>query len=187
MHLLRIATVALAANIAVFCGGGDSGIVRGPGLSEASLPADAQGDVYDAAARAAFDLGDATQSLLLDPRALPRTVGLAASTRWPDAVTTEMQTRGSLKGTCEPPINESRKTVRCAAVRPGYVIRFSPVFAMPGDTLVVYIFAQNYDNATSGYSPPLRFERAYQVVRAGDGYRAAREGRIPKEIRGDKR
>ena len=187
MHLLRIVTVALAANVAAFCGGDDSGIVRGHGLAEASLSADAQGDVYDAAARAAFDVSDATQSLLLDPRGLPRTVGLAASMRWSDALATEMQKRGSIKGTCEPPITESRKTVKCAAVRPGYVIRFSPVFAMVGDTLVVYIFAQNYDNATSGYSPPLRFERAYQIVRAGDGWRAAREGRIPKEIRGDKR
>jgi len=186
MYLLRIVTFALAAH-AAFCGGDDSRIVRGHGLSEASLAAEAQGDVYDAAARAAFDLSDPTQSLLLDPRGLPRTVGLAASTRWPDGVAAEMQKRGSIKGTCEPPITESRKTVKCVAERPGYVIRFSPVFAGAGDTVEVYVFAQNYDNASSGYSPPLRFERAYQVVRAGDRWRAAREGRIPKEIRGDKR
>jgi hypothetical protein len=78
-------------------------------------------------------------------------------------------------------------TVRCTAVLPGYVIRFSPVLAMAADTVEVYLFAQNYDNASSGYSAPLRFERAYQVVRAGDSWRAAREGRIPKEVRGDKR
>lgn len=187
MHLLRIATVALAANAAAFCGGGDSGIVRGRGLAEAVLSPEAQGGVYDAAARAAFDLSDPTQSLLFDPRGLPRTVGLTASTRWPDGVVAEMQKRGSIKGTCEPPITKSQMTIRCTAVRPGYVIRFSPVFTMAGDTLMVHIFAQNYDNATSGYSPPVRFERAYQVVRSGDGWRAAREGRIPKEIRGDKR
>lgn len=187
MSVLRIATVALAAHVAAFCGGGDSGIVRGRGLAETALSPGAQGGVYDAAARAAFDLSDPTQSLLLDPRGLPRTVGLAASTRWPDGVAAEMQRRGSIKGTCEPPIIESRKTVKCTAVRPGYVVRFSPVFTMAGDTLMVHVFAQNYDNASSGYSPPLRFERAYQVVRAGDGWRAAREGRIPKEIRGDKR
>ena|SRR5690242_1637644 len=187
MYLLRIVTIAVAAHVAAFCGGDDSSIVRGHGLTEAALSADARGDVYDAAARAAFDLSDPTQWLLLDPRGLPRTVGLEASLRWPDEVAAEMQKRGSIKGACEPPITASRKTVKCAAPRPGYVIRFSPVFAMTGDTVEVYLFAQNYDNASSGYSPPLRFERAYQVVRSGGGWRAAREGRIPKEIRGDKR
>ena len=187
MNLLRIVTVALAANVAVLCGGDDSSIVRGHGLPEATLSPNDQGGVYDAAARAAFDLSDPTQSLLLDRRSLPRTVGLAAGVRWPEGVAAEMQKRGSIKGTCEPPITGSRGTVRCSAERPGYVIRFSPVFAMAGDTVEVYLFAQNYDNAASGNSAPLRFERAYQVVRSGDGWRAAREGRIPKEIRGDKR
>ena len=143
--------------------------------------------MYDAATRAAFDLNDPNMSLLLDRRGLPRTVGLAAADIWPDQVAAEMRRRGSVKGVCEPPITSSRKTVKCTAALPGYVVRFSPVFAMAGDTVEVYVFAQNYDNASSGYTAPLRFERAYQVVRSGDGWRAAREGRIPKEVRGDKR
>jgi hypothetical protein len=143
--------------------------------------------VYDAAARAAFDANDPGLSLLLDKRGLPRTVGLAAADTLPDAIAAEMRRRGSIKGLCAPPITASRKTVKCTAALPGYVIRFSPVFAMAGDTVEVYLFAQNYDNASSGYSAPLRFERAYQVVRSSDGWRAAREGRIPKEVRGDKR
>jgi hypothetical protein len=156
-------------------------------MSVATLSPEAQGGVYDAAARAAFDVNDPALSLLFDRRALPRTVGLAAAERWPDGVAGEMRRRGSVKGVCEPPITASRKTARCTAALPGYVIRFSPVFAMDGDTVEVYVFAQNYDNASSGYTAPLRFERAYQVVRTGDGWRAAREGRIPKEVRGDKR
>jgi hypothetical protein len=187
MHVLRIVTIAFAAHVASGCGGDDSSVLRGHGLSVATLSPEAQGDVYDAAARAAFDLNDPTQSLLLDRRGLPRTVGLAPADSLPDAVEAEMRRRGSIKGVCQPPISASRKTVRCAAVLPGYVIRFSPVFAMAADTVEVYLFAQNYDNASSGYSAPLRFERAYQVVRSGDSWRAAREGRIPKEVRGDKR
>ncbi len=187
MTVLRIATIAFAAHVASGCGGGDSNVLRGHGLSGAALSSEAQGGVFDAAARAAFDLNDPNMSLLFDRRGLPRTVGLAAGDTWPDQVAAEMRRRGSIKGVCEPPISASRKTVKCSAPLPGYVVRFSPVFAMTGDTLEVYLFAQNYDNAASGYSPPLRFERAYQVVRTGDGWRAAREGRIPKEVRGDKR
>jgi hypothetical protein len=187
MHLIRIVTIALAAHVASGCGGDDSSILRGHGLSVAALSPEAQGAVYDAAARAAFDLNDPNQSLLLDRRGLPRTVGLAPGDTWPESVEAAMRRLGSIKGVCQPPITASRKTVRCTAVLPGYVIRFSPVFAMAGDTVEVYLFAQNYDNASSGYTAPLRFERAYQVVRSGDSWRAAREGRIPKEVRGDKR
>jgi hypothetical protein len=49
----------------------------------------------------------------------------------------------------------------------------------------VHVYAQKYDNATSGNSDRLRFERAYQVVPNGERWRAAREGRVPKEIRGE--
>ena len=187
MYVIRIVIIALAANLASACGGDDSSILRGHGLSVAALSPKAQGGVYDAAARAAFDLNDPAQSLLLDRRGLPRTGGLAAADTWPDAIEAEMRKRGSIKGVCQPPITTSRKTVKCAAVLPGYVVRFSPVFAMIGDTVEVYLFAQNYDNATSGYTAPLRFERAYQVVPDGDSWRAAREGRVSKEVRGDKR
>ena len=187
MHVLRIVTIAFVAHVASGCGGDDSSILRGHGLAVATLSPEARGDVYDAAARAAFDLSEPTQSLLLDRRELPRTVGLASADTLPDAVEAEMRRRASIKGVCQPPITASRKTVRCTAELPGYVIRLSPVFAMAADTVEVYLFAQNYDNASSGYSAPLRFERAYQIVRSGESWRAAREGRIPKEVRGDKR
>ncbi len=187
MNVIRIVTIALAAHVASGCGGDDSNVLRGHGLSVAALSPEAQAGVYDAAARAAFDVDDPTMSLLFDRRSLPRTMGLAAADTWPNQVAAELRRRRSIKGVCEPPINASRKTVKCSAALPGYVIRFSPAFAMAGDTVEVYLFAQNYDNASSGYSPPLKFERAYQVVRSGNGWRAAREGRIPKEVRGDKR
>src|SRR5262245_17428708 len=152
MHLIRIVTIALAAHLASGCGGDDSSVLRGHGLSVAALSPEAKGAVFDAAARAAFDVSDPNQSLLLDRRGLPRTVGLAAGDSWPDAVEAEMRRLGSIKGVCQPPITTSRKTPKCAAALPGYVIRFSPVFAMAGDTVEVYLFAQNYDNASSGYT-----------------------------------
>lgn len=135
--------------------------------------------------RGAFNLDDPTLSLLLDPRELPRTVGLDAGPRLSDAVVQAMRDRGTVKGTCEPPL-VGRKTPRCSAARPGYVVRFSPVFAMPGDSVEAYIFAQEYYTSTSGYDAPLRFERVYHLVRSGGGWRAALEGRVPKETRGER-
>ena len=135
--------------------------------------------------RGAFEVDDPSLSLLLDPRELPRTVGLDAGARLPDGVASAMRERGTVKGTCEPPLT-SRRTPRCTAARPGYVVRFSPVFAMRGDSVAAYIFVQKYDTPSSGYSEPLRFERVYHLVRAGDGWRAALEGRVPKEIRGER-
>jgi hypothetical protein len=64
-------------------------------------------------------------------------------------------------------------------------VRFSPIFKLRGDSVQVYVYAQKYDNATSGNSDRLRFERAYQVVPNGERWRAVREGRVPKEIRGE--
>lgn len=168
------------------CGGGDdSNFVRGRGLQPAVLSAATQAAVYDAVVRGAFEVDDPSLSLLLDPRELPRTVGLDAGARLSDAVASAMRQRGTVKGTCEPPLT-SRRTPRCTAARPGYVVRFSPVFAMRGDSVAAYVFAQKYDTPSSGYSEPLRFERVYHIVRSGDGWRAALEGRVPKDVRGER-
>lgn len=161
--------------------------VRGRGLAEAVLPAADQARIYEAAARTAFEVDDAGLSLLLDARQLPRDVGLAASGRVPDSVAAELRQRGIVRGRCEPPLQGTRGAVQCTAARPGYVIRFSPVFALRADSVQVYLYAQKYDTPGSERSQALRFERAYQVVRRGDDWRAAREGRVPKETRGEKR
>lgn len=168
------------------CGGGDdSNFVRGRGHTPASLDPAAQGGVYEAALRGAFQLDDPSLSLLVDPRELPRAVGLGAGARLPDAVVSELKRRGTVKGTCEPPL-VGRRTPKCSAERPGYVVRFSPVFSVRGDSVEAYVFAQKYDTPSSGYSEPLRFERVYHIVRSGDGWRAALEGRVPKDIRGER-
>ncbi len=186
MNIARgVAVTGLIVSSINACGGGASNDVRGRGLTMASLSPASQAGIYDAAARAAFDVDDPALSLLLDTRLLPRSVGLASGGRLAEAVTEEMRRHGTIKGTCEPALDAGRGTPRCPATLPGYVVRYSPVFKLGGDSMQVYIYAQKYDTRGSGNSPPLRFERAYQVVRRGDGWRAVREGRIPKEIRGE--
>jgi hypothetical protein len=184
---VSFALVSLAAAFVIACGGDDSNTVRGRGLALATLPASDQAHVYEAAVRAAFDVDDPALSLLLDARELPRGVGLAAATRLPDSIVAELRRRGVTKGTCEPALDAKRGVPRCSAARPGYIVRFSPVFALRGDSVQVYVYAQKYDTPSSGASDRLRFERAYQVVRRGDDWRAVREGRVPKEIRGETR
>jgi hypothetical protein len=104
--------------------------VRGRGLTVATLPAASQAGVYEAALRASFDVSDEALSLLLDPRELPRDVGLAPSTRLPDAVAAELRRRGVTKGSCEPSTEQKPGVPICKAELPGYVVRFSPVFEL---------------------------------------------------------
>lgn len=182
----RVVTVAaLAAGALSACSGGDdSGFVRGKRLTVATLPAAAQARIYEAAARGSFDVDNT--SLLLDRRLLPRTVGLDDGGRLPDDVVAEMKNRGTVKGECEPPLTGTRGTAKCSAGYPGYVVRYSPIFAIKPDSVQVYVYAQKYDTPASGISETLRFERAYQVVNRGDTWTAVREGHVPKEARGEK-
>jgi len=182
-----IGRVALGALFAGACNRDEPTGVRGRGLVEAGLPAADQARVYEAAMRTAFELDDAGLYLLLDSRQLPRDVGLAASGNMPAAVAADLRQRGIVRGTCEPPLQGTRGAAQCTAARPGYVVRFSPVFTLRGDSVQVYLYAQKYDTPGSERSQALRFERAYQVVHRGDEWRAAREGRVPKEVRGEKR
>jgi hypothetical protein len=167
------------------CAADDSNVVRGKGLVVASLPPSAQARVYEAAVRGAFEV-DPSLSLLLDSRELPRGVGLASEGTVPAAVEAELRQRGVTRGECVPPLTTTGAP-RCKAELPGYVIRFSPVFALRGDSVQVYLYVQKYDTPSGDTSQTLRFERAYQVVRTGDDWRAVREGRVPKEIRGERK
>ena len=182
----QFARVAMLATLAcIACNPTQSSDVRGRGLSVASLDAANQAHVYEAAARTAFQVDDPDQSLLLDRRTLPRVTGLAADGRVSDAVAAELRSRGVIKGTCEPKLVPGKQGTRCAAARPGYVIRFSPVFTIKGDSTQVYLYAQAYGTPTSGVLETLRFERAYQVVKRGGSWSAVREGQVPKEVRGE--
>ncbi|MFI5228697.1 MAG: hypothetical protein ACHQWU_06495 [Gemmatimonadales bacterium] len=181
-----VSALALAVIAAGACGGDDSHDVRGRGLAVAAVPADVRARIYEAALRAAFDVSDPSLSLLLDPRELPRTVGLAPGGRL-DAATVHSLTQGSvIKGRCEPALG-AHGTAHCKAELPGYVVRFSPIFVLGPDSTELYVYAQKYDTPASGLSQTLRFERAYQVVSRGSNVRAVLEGRVPKEVRGESR
>src|SRR5690349_15155343 len=71
-----VATTVLALITASGCRRDDSNVVRGRGLTVMTVPAASQANIYEAAARAAFDVSDPALSLLLDRRELPRTPGL---------------------------------------------------------------------------------------------------------------
>lgn len=184
MRPVRLSALsALAALLSTACTKDDSS-VRGRGLTVATLPATSEAHVFEAALRSAFEVDDQGLSLLLDSRELPRDVGLASSTRLPDGVSAEMRRRGAIKGSCEPAI-AGKSVPICKAALPGYVVRFSPVFTLKGDSVQVYVYVQKYDTPGSEHSDRLRFERAYQVVKRDDDWKAVREGRVPKEIRGE--
>jgi hypothetical protein len=186
MHMGRSLLIgSVSFGLLAGCSGEESSAVRGRGLTIAPLSAAEQAHVYEAALRAAFEVDDESLSLLFDPRELPQDIGLAVGPRLSDSVGAEMRRRGATKGACEPPLDSKRGAPRCTAALPGYVVRFSPIFKLRGDSVQVYVYAQKYDNATSGNSDRLRFERAYQVVPNGERWRAVREGRVPKEIRGE--
>lgn len=157
----------------------DADVTRGPGLRTVDLPAAARADVYRAALAAAFDLSDSALTLLLDPRLLPRTAGLAAGERMAAPVVSAMREHGTVQGACEPPITEARKAPRCEARGPGYVVRFTDVLRLPPDSLEVYLEVRRFDLPSAVAAHYFRFERAYEIVREGDGWRAAREGRVP--------
>src|SRR5437763_16795928 len=112
MHSARFVILVAIAFLAA-CSGEESSTVRGRGLSVATLPAATQARVYEAAVRAAFEVDDPALSLLLDPRELPRDVGLAALNRLPDSVAAELHRRGVTKGACEPPIDTKSGVPRC--------------------------------------------------------------------------
>jgi hypothetical protein len=165
------------------CTSDGTNVVRGKGLALATLPAESQAKVYQAAVKGAFDV-DESLSLLLDSRLLPRGVGLAPEGRMTDTVAAELRRIGLTRGTCEPPLQGVKGPPHCAAALPGYVVRFSPVFKLGGDSTQVYVYVQKYDTPNSDPSQTMNFERAYQIVHRGDAWSAAREGRVPRELRG---
>lgn len=179
---LSMTVVVLAA---AACRKAENNDVRGRGLAVASLSPSARARVYEAAARVGFDLNDPTLWLLADPRQLPRGVGLASEGRLSSAVLAELKSGGVFKGTCEPPLKGKPGPPLCNAERPGYILRFSPVFTIRGDSAEVYMYVQQYDNPQSGHSDTRRYEKAYQVVRRNGQWRAVSEGTVPKEVRGD--
>ena len=155
----------------------DDGFVRGPGLKLTQLPVPAKVAIYDAAVRSAFDVGPAL-TLMLDPRFLPRTSGLGPGTSVPQALVDALRRAGVVQGVCEPPAEAAREAPVCEAANPGYIVRFSDVFRIAGDSVQLHIAVERFNTRTSVKSEILRFEKAFQVVGKGTTWRVARQGRF---------
>jgi len=168
--------------LSLACGpddGGEGDVARGRGLEAAALPAAARAQVYEAVLRAAFEV-EPSLTLLLDPRLLPRTAGLEGGQAVPADLAPALRRRGVVQGTCTPRSDEGQPVPRCDARAAGYVVRFSDVFRVAPDSVQVHLAAERYDTPTSTTVEALRFEKVYQLVRQGDGWRVAQEARAPE-------
>jgi len=172
--------VALLGFLALGCAEPDpnASAARGRGLQPAALPPAAEAGVYEAALRAAFELEPALL-LLLHPRRLPRSAGLAGGDPVPPAVATALRERRVVRGSCEPPLDESREPPSCAAAGPGYVVRGSDVFRVAPDTVQLHLAAEQYQTPTGDPQEALTFEKVYKLVPRGDAWRVVGEARVP--------
>ena len=171
-----VSLLLLAAAACKKDGSGDEKVVRGKGLEVLELHDDAEAALYRAAVSASFESGPGL-TVLLHPRRLPREAGYAGGEAMPESLVEALRGGGVVQGSCEPP--GTRDTPQCAAEAAGYVIRGSDVFRLRGDTVQFHFAAERYATPTSGPQEALRFEKIYQLVPRGNGWRVVREARAP--------
>jgi hypothetical protein len=151
--------------------------VRGAGLPPARLQPAARAAAYDAALRQAFDV-DSSLVLLVDPALLPRDGSYAREDPLPGPVIRVLRQSGTVQGVCEPARPEPRLAPRCPAAKPGYAVRFSEVYRMPGDTVRLFVAAERFRTALgAGPAGPFAFESGFQLVRRGAGWSVVRQAR----------
>ena len=173
-------TLTLLAVLLAACkgeGGADDKFVRGRGRKVIDLRDDSEVALYRAAIGASFEAGPGL-TVLLHPRRLPRTAGIAGGEPVPASLAAALREGGVVRGTCEPP--GGRDTPRCEAPAAGYVVRGSDVFRGAGDTVEFYFSAERYATPSSGPQEALRFEKIYPLVPRGNEWRVAREARAPE-------
>jgi hypothetical protein len=71
-----------------------------------------------------------------------------------------------------------KNTPHCGTSDAGYIIRTSDVFSLSKDTLEVYLYAEKYGPKQGPMPEALRMEKVYQLVKEGQNWRVAREGRV---------
>ena len=176
MNSRSVGTVLLLAILAA-CGEDTSKYARGRGLQVAQLSAMDRAKIYAAALGGAFDL-DPGLSLLVDTVMLARNSGERPGTPLGADVRGALATTGVTKGECQPERRTPTRTPICRADIPGYVVRFSDVFAMSGDSVQMHVFAERYDTPRTGVHNRFTIEQAYQLVRRDTGWRVVRKARI---------
>lgn len=176
---MKILSAALF--LAVACAEDTSKYARGRRLDVAPLPATDRAKIYAAALAGAFDLGPGL-SILVDTSMLTRRGGLAAGTPLGRDVRAALRATEVTKGECVPERREPNRTPICkAAAIPGYVVRFSDVFVMSGDSVQTHVFAERYDTPATGVHNRFVFEQAYQLVKNGSGWKVVRKARIDRD------
>ena len=173
--------VALAAVATIACGcAGPAPDYRGAGLHVDTLSTADLVGVYRATLAGSFTLGDRSLSILLDPLLLPRSASLAGGDTMRADVVAGLRGDNLVQGLCKIPVRATKMPLICRAERAGYVVRFSEPFALGGgpDSVQVHLAVEQYAIPNGKPEERLRFERAYQVVRRGQGWRTIREARL---------
>jgi hypothetical protein len=155
---------------------------RGAGLHVDTLPTDDIVNIYRATLAGSFTLTDRSLSLLIDPVLLPRSSGLSGGDTMPPELVSKLQHTGLVRGVCRVPIRNTPMPLVCRADEAGYVVRFSPPYAMGSrDTVQVHLVVQQYAIPNGPVAERMRFERAYQLARRdASTWRATREARLPQ-------
>jgi hypothetical protein len=172
----RAGTVLLIATL-VACGAKEDDYIRGHLLQLAAVSPDDEAQMVDASIHAAFDVEPAL-ILRMHPFRLPRAAGDSGSVPVPPALVKSLESRGLVSGVCTPVRSSPKNTPHCSTSDAGYIIRTSEVFSLAPDTNEVYFAAEKYGASTGQKPEALRFEKVYQLVKSGRGWRVAREGRL---------
>jgi len=181
VHLTAFSAVRwLLLLIASACGRSDDSAYRGGSAGVADLPVSDVVAVYRATLDGSFTLDDPSLSILVDPKLLPRTSGLAGGDSLSPTLQSALRDAGLIKGSCTIPVERAREALVCAVERAGYAVRFSAPFALGPDSVQVHMVAEQYAISNGPRAERLRFERAYHVVRRGAAWRALREARMPQ-------
>jgi hypothetical protein len=167
----------LGLAILLACGEDTSKYARGRGLEVAQLSAADHAKIYAAALGGAFDLGPGL-SLLVDTAKLGRMGGERPGGALGTDVRAALRESGVTKGECAPQRRAATRTPICRADVPGYVVRFSDVFAMSGDSVQTHLLAERYDTPSTGEHNRFTIEQAYQLVRRNGGWSVVRKARI---------
>lgn len=176
------ATVRCVTVLMVLAAGCDSRVpedsfARGHGLKVATLAPDGEARVIESSIRAAFDV-EPGLTLRVHPRRLARTAGDSGGVTVSPALVRALRNRGVVTGTCDPIRTTPRDTPRCRGPEAGYIIRASDVFRISRDTVEINFAAEKFGAETGQKPEALRFEKAYQLVKEGQGWRVVREGRV---------
>lgn len=171
--------VAMLLMLAAACGKGatEDSYARGHKRSVATLSTDAESRVIEAAIRTAFDVEPAL-ILRMHPRRLARTAGDSGGNPTAPALVKALRDLGMVTGSCDPIRSSPKDTPRCRGPEAGYIIRASEPFTVSRDTVEINFAAEKFGAETGQKPEALRFEKVYQLVKEGTGWRVVREARV---------